>query len=159
MVSSEPLLEIGSVRKAHGLRGDVIVRLVTNRLERLAPRSVLETDGGPLTVAASRSYQGDHLVRFEGVGDRSQAEALRGVVLRAAAIDDADELWVHQVIGCLVVDQAGVERGRVTSVLANPASDLLVLESGALVPMNFVERAEAGRVVVDVPDGLFELGT
>ncbi len=159
MVSSEPLLEIGSVRKAHGLRGDVIVRLVTNRLERLAPRSVLETDGGPLTVAASRPYQGDHLVRFEGVGDRSQAEALRGVVLRAAAIDDADELWIHQVIGCLVVDQAGVERGRVTSVLANPASDLLVLESGALVPMNFVERAEAGRVVVDVPDGLFELGT
>jgi hypothetical protein len=39
----------------------------------------------------------------------------------------------------------------------NPASDLLVLESGALVPLRFVVDVVAGvRVLVDVPEGLFD---
>ena len=46
--------------------------------------------------------------------------------------------------------------GRVAAVEANPASDLLVLESGALVPMVFVVEAAAGRVVVDPPAGLLD---
>ena len=158
MTSSEQLLEIGSIRKAHGLRGEVVVRLVTNRLERLAPGTSLDADGGTLSVVASRPHQGDHLVLFEGVDDRHGAEGLRGVVLRALPLHDEDELWVHKVIGCSVVDQHGVQRGSVTSVLANPASDLLVLESGALVPMTFIDRIEHGTVIVDGPDGLFDLG-
>ena len=52
----------------------------------------------------------------------------------------------------------GVDRGVVTAVQANPAADLLVLDSGALVPVVFVVGGPAdGEVLVDVPDGLFEL--
>ena len=51
------LLEIGTIGKAHGLRGDVVVRLITNRLERVEPGSTLHTERGPLTVAASRPHQ------------------------------------------------------------------------------------------------------
>jgi hypothetical protein len=49
--------------------------------------------------------------------------------------------------------------GRVAAVEANPASDLLVLESGALIPLNFVtgHDAAAGTVDVDIPEGLLEL--
>ena len=44
-----------------------------------------------------------------------------------------------------------------TGVEANPASDLLVLDSGALVPLTFVTNVEANvRIDVDVPEGLFE---
>jgi 16S rRNA processing protein RimM len=51
-----------------------------------------------------------------------------------------------------------VDRGVVTAVQANPAADLLVLDSGALVPVVFVVSGpEDGEVLVDVPDGLFEL--
>jgi 16S rRNA processing protein RimM len=49
-----------------------------------------------------------------------------------------------------------MERGRVESVQANPAADLLVLDSGALVPMVFVVEVGPGRIVVDPPAGLFE---
>jgi hypothetical protein len=38
------------VIKPHGLRGDVVVELVTDRVERLAEASVLETDRGRLSV-------------------------------------------------------------------------------------------------------------
>ena len=152
--SDSPLLEVGRVGKAHGLRGEVVVALSTNRPERVEPGSVLVTDDGELTVATSRPHQGRHLVRFEGVDDRSRAEALRGVVLRAEPLDDPDVLWVHELIGSVVVDQHGTEHGEVTSVELTPASDLLVLAGGDLVPLTFVVEQGDGRVVVDVPDGL-----
>lgn len=131
--------------------------MVTNRIERLAPGSELATDRGPLRVEASRPHKGRHLVTFEGISTRDQADELRGVVLRAVAADDPDELWVHELIGASVVDQHGVDRGPVVAVVENPASDLLELADGSLVPVRFaVGLAGDGRVIdVDVPDGLF----
>jgi 16S rRNA processing protein RimM len=67
------------------------------------------------------------------------------------------ELWVHEVIGAEVRDRAGARIGRVDAVQANPAHDLLVLDTGALVPMVFVVEHAPGVVVVDLPDGLLEL--
>ena len=52
---------------------------------------------------------------------------------------------------------SGVTVGRVVAVEANPAHDLLVLDGGALVPMVFVVSTEPGVVLIDPPDGLFDL--
>ena len=149
-------LEVGRVDKPHGVRGEVIVSLVTNRAERLAPRSVLTTPGGSLEVVASSPHQGRWIVQFAGVAGREAAEALRGTVLSAPPLDDPEELWVHELVGHQVVGRDGRAHGSVVAVEANPASDLLVLESGGLVPLRFVlahDRA-AGRVVIDPPEGL-----
>lgn len=154
----DDLLEIGTVGKAHGLRGDVVVKLITNRLERVEPGSVLSTDRGELVVERSRPHQDRFVVGFAGFTDRTAAESLRGTVLRAEPIEDEGELWVHELVGSEVFDQDGVSRGTVESVQANPASDLLVLDSGHLVPLVFVVAAEEQRVVVEVPEGLFDLG-
>lgn len=152
------LLEVGRILKAHGLRGEVVVSLTTDRTERVAPGSVLQTDRGPLTVVASRPHQDRWLVVFEGHAGRDAAEALRGLVLRAEPLEDADELWVHELIGCRVVDADGVDRGVVESVQDNPAADLLVLEGGHLVPVVFVTGPPVDGVVhVDTPAGLFDL--
>jgi 16S rRNA processing protein RimM len=77
-------------------------------------------------------------------------------VLRAEGIDDPDALWVHELIGAVVVESDGTERGRVVSIEANPAADLLVLDDGHLVPIGFVVATGGGRVVVDPPAGLFD---
>ena len=151
------LLEVGRIAKAHGLRGEVNVLLTTDRLERLAPGAVLHTDRGSLEVVASRPHQGGHLVSFAGVSDRNAAEALRGLVLQAPPLDDPDELWVHELVGREVVEVDGTARGRVAALEVNPASDLLVLDTGALVPLTFVVDTGAERLVVDVPEGLFDL--
>ena len=151
------LLEVGRIAKAHGLRGEVNVLLTTDRLERLAPGTVLHTARGPLEVVSSRPHQGGHLVTFAGVTDRDAAEALRGLVLQAPPLDDPDELWVHQLVGREVLEVDGTVRGRVVALEVNPASDLLVLDSGALVPLGFVVDTAAEQVVVDAPEGLFDL--
>jgi len=142
--------------KPHGLKGEVVVELTTNRTERVAPGTVLATDRGPLTVVRSSPFQNRWIVQFEGVASREDADALRNVVLRAEPLEDPDALWVHELIGAVVVDTAGTELGRVDAVEANPASDLLVLDGGGLVPLTFVVSQEQGRVVVDPPAGLLD---
>jgi 16S rRNA processing protein RimM len=150
------MLEVGRVVKPHGLRGDVIVSLVTNRTERLDPGTVLDGGDRTLEVVRSSQHKGRWIVTFHGVNSIDEAEAIRDTVLRAEPLDDPDELWVHELMGARVVEADGTERGTVTGVQANPASDLLVLDTGALVPLRFVVEHGPGRVVVDVPEGLFD---
>jgi 16S rRNA processing protein RimM len=150
------LLEVGRIGRAHGLKGEVMVDLITDRLERVAVGTVLSTDLGDMVVAGSRPHQKRFIVAFEGVSDRTAAEALAGTVLRAEAVDDPEALWVHELVGTLVVEVSGHERGVVRAVQANPAHDLLVLESGALVPIVFVVSCVDGVTLIDPPPGLFD---
>jgi 16S rRNA processing protein RimM len=162
-VSDARRLEIGRVGRAHGLRGEVAVTFSTDRPERTVPgaQMVAISDRGTeraLVVAASRPHQGRWLIRFDGIADRTAAESLRGCTLHADELPGTDgELWVHELVGAAVVDARGIALGRVAAVEANPAHDLLVLESGALVPVIFVVDHDTERVVVDVPEGLLEL--
>lgn len=150
---------MGRITKAHGVRGDVLVALSTERTSRLDPGSVLFTDRGELTVLRSSRHQDRWIVAFEGLDDRDVAETWRGTVLRAEPVDDEedDALWVHELIGAAVVLPDGSEVGTVEEVQANPASDLLVLDTGALVPVVFITDEQPGRITIDPPDGLFDL--
>ena len=154
MGADRPLLEVGRVVKPHGLRGEVLVKLLTDRDERVAVGSVLHSRHGRLEVLASRRHQGGFLVSFAGVAGREAAEDLRGTVLSAPPLDDPDTLWVHELIGAEVVGLDGTAHGSVVAVEENPASDLLVLEDGGLVPLRFVTDRAPGRLVIDPPDGL-----
>ncbi len=161
-----PRLEIGRITRPHGLRGEVLVALTTTESSRLDPGSVLATGDRILTVVRSDPHNRVWIVAFEGVATRELAEELAGSVLTAAPKDQADDgdpgaLWVHELVGARVFDAAGTDRGVVVTVVANPASDLLELESGALVPLRFVvggveATAEGRRVQVDPPEGIFD---
>ena len=155
------MLEVGQIVKPHGLKGEVIVAMITNRPEeRVTPGFVFSTDRGDLTLVSASPHQGRWIVAFEGVRDRDGAEGLRGTVLRAeplAAGDDDDTLWIHELIGAEVVGVDGTSYGAVEAVEANPASDLLVLPGGKLVPLVFVVSGPtAGRLVIDPPAGLLD---
>jgi 16S rRNA processing protein RimM len=157
-----PLLEVGRVARPHGLRGQVVVELWTNREERMAPGSRLRWRAGELEVvrAIRQSAVGGRarwLVAFRGVDAREDAEALRGAVLTAVPLADADAWWVHDLIGAEVVDPEGAPIGLVESVEANPASDLLILTDGRLIPLHFIVDRQGDRLTADLPPGLLEL--
>lgn len=156
----EGLLEIGHIRRAHGVVGEVFVQLTSNLDQRLTPGSrLVGADGADYVIERSRAASnGRRVVKFAHLTDRTTAENALDTVLYGEPIDDPDALWVHELIGAEVAETDGTVRGRCTSVVANPAADLLELDSGALVPMNFVVSFEAGRITVDTPDGLFEVG-
>ena len=157
--ANAPLLAVGRIVKPHGLRGDVVVSLTTNREERASAGSVLRTaDGGKLEVERSTPHRGRHIVTFASVRGIDAAEQLRGTDLFAEPLSDPDALWVHELIGSTVVDTSGRVLGTVDAVEANPASDLLVLSGGELIPLRFVTGTEPGvRVTVEIPDGLLDL--
>ena len=161
-------LSVARVGKAHGLRGEVALDLRTDDPEeRLAVGERLETrpaDAGPLTVATVRVHQGRWLVGFEGVRDRTGAEALRGVelVVEAEASDEEDAWYPHELAGLRAEGTDGRVLGRVEGLEHLPAHDVLVLREpdGARTLVPFVRQivpvvdVASGRVVLDPPGGL-----
>lgn len=159
-MTDDGLLEVGHIRRAHGLRGDVFVQLLSDSDARVAPGSELFTDDERLVVESSRvASNGRRVVKFAQIPDRTAAERYANRVLRGRPLDDPDALWAHEMIGRRVVDADGTDRGQCVAVVANPAADLLELDDGALVPTNFVVSVDADTdtVHVDTPDGLFDL--
>ncbi len=157
MTDERITLEVGRIVKSHGLRGQVIVDLWSDRTERLDVGSVLDTTRGPLTVVSAHRHQERWLVSFSGVSTREAADALRGVVLSAEPLEDDDAIWIHELFDAEVFDQQGIRLGQVTDVEANPASDLLVLDNGHLIPLTFVvEITPNERIDVEIPEGLLE---
>lgn len=138
-----------------------MVELWTNRDERMAVGAELGAGGRSLVVASAARQPGSGaqarwLVSFEGVGSREAAESLRDRVLTADAIDVEGALWVHELVGSQLHQPDGEPVGRVEAVEANPASDLLLLDDGRVIPLTFVTRDDSGRLIVDGPPGLLD---
>jgi len=152
-------LQVGRVDRAHGLRGEVVVALTTDRTERVDRGSRLWVGEVAHEVAASRPHQHRWIVAFAGVRTREAADDLRGATLSAEPLDDDDvEMWVHELVGAAVELADGTAVGTVQSVQDNPAHELLVLDTGALVPVVFVTDASGlpDRVVIEPPAGLLD---
>lgn len=160
---------VGTLGRAHGLRGELAVHLRTDDPERrFAAGAVVSAGGTPRVVASSRRHSGVWLLRFEGVTDRTGAEALRGLDL---AVDvPADEVpaeegeyYDRQLVGLEVRNASGTGVGRVRAVLHLPAQDVLAVDvdgTERLVP--FVEPLvptvdlDAGYLQVAAVRGLLE---
>ena len=150
------LLEIGRIDKSHGLRGEVVATITSDRPERTQRGALWYLGDRPVTVTAIRPHQHRWIAVLDGVTSREAADALRGQVISAEAVDDPEALWVHELIGATVVTPDGHEWGEVAAVLDNPADDLLELDDGTLIPVRFVidDSELPDKVVVDPPEGL-----
>ncbi len=167
------LLACGRIGKPHGVRGEVTVEAWTDDpAGRFAAGAVLRTDpagAGPLTVGTAREHGGRWVIGFDGVTDRTAAEALRGTVLQIAAaerpaIEDPDEFYDTELAGLTVRTVTGHRVGIVTEVVHGPAGDSLAVQAtdrehlipfvSAIVPT--VDVA-GGVIEIDPPDGLLDL--
>jgi len=162
------LLTVARVGRAHGLRGEVALDLRTDNPDaRLADGAVLRTDRdavGTLTVVRTRVHQGRWYATFAEVGDRTAAEALRGValVVEDDASDEEDAWYPHELAGLRVEHVDGRVLGEVVGLEHLPAQDALVVREtgGARTLVPFVRAivpvvdVAGGRVVLDPPGGL-----
>ncbi|HZD71309.1 MAG TPA: ribosome maturation factor RimM [Actinomycetes bacterium] len=167
-------LVVGRVIRPHGVRGEVMVEILSDAPERFSPGARLAA-GDPdrpeslrdLEVEAARPHQGRMLLRLAGLQDRDAVETLRGLLLsipfghaRGLA---AGEYWPHQLVGLEVVDHEGRERGVVADVQPGAAHDLLAVRrpDGHVVLVPAVAalvtvELDAGRLVVHALPGLLE---
>ena len=165
---------VGRVLRPHGVRGEVLVEVLSDAPDRFAPGAEVaagDPESGeplrPLEVAAARLHQGRMLLRFAGVEDRDATEPLRGrllsIPMEAARQLGPDEFWRHQLVGLAVVDQHGKDRGVVSEVVTGAAHDLLEVRRPdgvtVLVPTvaALIEvQLDQGRVVVQAIPGLLD---
>jgi 16S rRNA processing protein RimM len=175
---------VGRVRKPHGLRGELAVEAITDAPgEFFAPgrrvfagseagRALPATarpDGTPavLTVKTIRPQMDAWLIVFDEVADRNAAERFRGHFLLVPDAEllapDEGEMFLHDLIGLEAFSTTGASYGTVKDVFDVPQGLLLEVHTAkgpVLVP--FVDEivveldAEARRVVLDPPDGLFD---
>lgn len=163
---SSALIQLGFVGAPFGVRGWVKLRSHTDPPERLLDhRSLHIGRGGAWTVfrvEASGRSGGALTAKLAGVGDRDQAQALRGApicVPRSELPQRASQDYYRaDLIGCEVVNLAGTVLGVVGHFIESPAQVLMVVRGAKefwvpAVPQH-VRRVDlqARRVIVDWDD-------
>jgi 16S rRNA processing protein RimM len=127
----EPTLVVGVITTVHGLRGEVAVQNRSDNPDRWRPGgTVLLEDGRALTIGSVRPHGRRLLVTFEGIEDRTTAEALRGASLLVPESWvpplPAGSWWAYELEGCVVETSSGRQLGVLTEVVANPANDIWI---------------------------------
>lgn len=144
LIDRDRLTCIGTVKQAHGVKGELKVAPLTDTpaYYEQCGSVILETKQGlrDFRVSRMRAAGAHWIVALDGLSDREGAEAFCGarVLLRDAELRPLrpGEYFRHDLVGCMVETVAGESLGRVSSVMETGANDVLVVgESGVLVPM------------------------
>lgn len=122
---------LAAVAGAHGIAGEVRLRLFAESLESLEQlaRGGIEAGGRTLTLSGLRPGPSGPIARFAEIADRTAAETLRGALLsvprhRLPPLPPGEVYW-HDLIGLAVVHPDGSAAGTVVDVTNHGASDIL----------------------------------
>jgi 16S rRNA processing protein RimM len=166
---------VGRVLRPHGLKGEVVVEVLSDVPGRFDPGRRLFAPRDPeparaLVVAASQPHKSGARVRFQGVEDCDAAEALRGLSLEVerSAVPAAEPgtYYYYELLGCRCYD-GDRDLGEVVDLVEDGGGLLLIVRIVAAdgeqrVPVPFVESflrevdVARGRIVLDLPPGLLE---
>jgi 16S rRNA processing protein RimM len=156
--SGERRVALAAVAGAHGVKGEVRLKLFSDSADSLARHQRLYVGGEARRLIAVRDAGKNAVARFEGIDDRSAAEALRGSLVEVdrSALPPLEEgeYYHADLIGIPAEDRQGTPIGTVVAVENYGAGDLLEIETAggarSLVPFKAgVADLEKGRVVVD----------
>jgi 16S rRNA processing protein RimM len=172
------LIIIGRVRKAHGIRGDLVVEPITDEPDAVfAPgRRVFAgtVSGQPvsppreLEVTTATPFKGGFIVKLADIGDRNEAELWRERYLFARAGDLASlqdgEIYLHELTGMRVLLPGGEAVGEVVGFYELPQGLTLELSRAAgkptvLIPYDRVVTKvdrDAREIRIDPPEGLLD---
>jgi 16S rRNA processing protein RimM len=169
-VVDEKLVALGVVTRAHGVSGELRVKLFNPDSELLADQSEVvlrvKGDARPAQVVNWRPQGTDFLLlRIEGCASRNDAQSLRGaeVCVPRSALPEpaADEYYLVDLPGLDAFLPDGEPVGRIQEVVAYPSADVLLVQSShGLIEVPMIEPylvkvdISAGRVVINHLDDL-----
>jgi 16S rRNA processing protein RimM len=155
---AEAQVTLAAVAGAHGIGGEVRLKLFAQGLDSLKRHRILYAGERPLTLKSVKPGSAGAIARFAEIADRAAAEALRGQLLtvpRATLAPLGEGEYYHaDLIGLPCLDASGEALGTVVAVENYGAGDLLEIErpdgKRALIPFRpgIADLAE-GRVVAD----------
>ena len=132
------VVPVGTVGRAHGVRGQVRIRSDMDPPEALLLHGtwLVEHSGGwrPVAVRSARPHGNVLVAHLEGVEDRDAAAELAGTRIglpRGAlpTLDDGQYYWVD-LIGLEVLDEGGESIGVLRKMIETGANDVMVVGPG-----------------------------
>jgi 16S rRNA processing protein RimM len=156
--SGERRIALAAVAGAHGVKGEVRLKLFSDSVESLSGANELYVGGAKRRLLSVRDSGKTAVARFEGVGDRSAAEALRGSLIEidrsALPPLEEGEYYHADLIGLQALDRDGQPVGVVAAIENYGAGDLLEIEfpngKRSLIPFKpGVADLEGDRIVLD----------
>ena len=166
---------VGRILRAHGVRGEVLVEVLSDNPRRFAVGSELLAARagralGKVTIRAAHPHPAGLRIAFAEATDRTAAAALTGAELEAdrASVPAAapGAYYLFELVGCRCRDRLAGELGEVTDALEDGGGWLLEVTRGdrqLLVPFveSFVLAVDRqGRTIdLDLPEGLIEACT
>lgn len=155
---TEKRVALAAVAGAHGVKGEVRLKLFADSVAGLAPYEKVYVAGTERRLLNVREGGKAAIARFEGVADRSAAEALRGSLVEVdrSALPPLEEgeYYHSDLVGLDCVDREGRAVGTVSAVENFGAGDLLeiALTNGrkSLIPFrDGIADLDDGRIVLD----------
>ena len=152
-----PRIALAAVAGAHGVKGELRLKLFSDSIESLSRQENLYVGGSKRRLLSIREGKMP-VARFEGIDDRSTAEALRGQLVeidRSALPPLAEGEYYHaDLIGIAAVDREGNPVGVVAAIENYGAGDLLEVELAdgrrSLIPFKpGIADLKDGSIVVD----------
>ena len=151
-------IALAAVAGAHGVKGEVRLKLFSESVDSLAAHGTLYVGGTERRLLTIRDGGKAAVARFEGINDRSAAEALRGSLVEVdrSALPPLEEgeYYYADLIGLPCLDREGHEVGSVAAVENYGAGDLLEIEAPggkrSLIPFKpGIADLEGERIVID----------
>ena len=130
---ADVLLTEGVLAGSHGVRGELKMRVLTDRPDHLATlkRVYVGEPPVPMRLLGVREHGDLLLIRLEGITTPEQAKELSGKPVKIAGSDarplEAGEYFLFQLIGLTVHDEEGAEIGTVSDLIETGAHDVLVI--------------------------------
>ena len=162
-------LAIGQVVRAHGLRGEVSVVVLTEFPERFDTTKQVylgdQSEAVPYDLESQRWHKSHILLKLAGVNDRTEAEKLKGLLVQVPVEEavplSAGAYYQHQVLGLEAVTTTGQSLGVVVNIIETGANDVYVVKGQGreiLLPaIADVVKAidlERRQIVIELMDGL-----
>ena len=154
----ERRIALAAVAGAHGVKGELRLKLFSDSVDSLAHQKKLFVGGAERRLLGIRESGKTAVARFEGVADRSAAEALRGSLVEVdrSALPPLDEgeYYHADLIGLPAVDRQGNAIGTVVAVENNGAGDMLEIEAEVgkrtLIPFKAgIADLKDGKIILD----------
>jgi 16S rRNA processing protein RimM len=155
---SERRIALAAVAGAHGVNGEVRLKLFSDSVDSLSAQESLYVGGVVRRLVSVRAGGKTAVARFEGIGDRSAVEALRGSLVEvdrsALPALEEGEYYHSDLIGLPAVDREGQRVGEVAAIENYGAGDLLEIElvggKRSLIPFrDGIADLDDDRIVLD----------
>lgn len=135
--ADEPVLILmGKLRKPHGIRGEMVMTVLTDFPELLEPDQVvmIGDQQDQLVIRSVRGHRDDLLIAFKGYFDRDEIGVYRNTLLFMKEEDfpelSEDEFYFHDLVGLRVITDEGQFLGTLKEILITGANDVYLVQQG-----------------------------